>query len=62
MECFRQGSGIADMLDAYPHLDEKQIEATLAYYLKTPDLVDEDVRQNDEAWQQLISQSWPGSA
>lgn len=50
------------MLDAYPHLDEKQIEATLAYYLKTPDLVDEDVRQNDEAWQQLISQSWPGSA
>ena len=52
---------VEQMLQSMPHLTREQVEAAMVYYIHEPELVDEDMRSNEEALKELMSQPWPVS-
>jgi uncharacterized protein (DUF433 family) len=54
------GGGISELLRAFPHLRRKQVEAALVYYARCPKLVNEDIRRNQQTWEQLTGTTYDG--
>jgi len=50
---------VVEMITNLPHLTQQQVHAALIYYIHEPELVDEDIERNEEAWKELTSRSWP---
>ena len=50
---------VIEMIMNLPHLTQQQVHAALIYYAHEPELVNEDIRRNEEAWKELTSRSWP---
>jgi len=50
---------VIEMITNLPHLTQQQVHAALTYYVHEPELVNEDIRRNEEAWKELTSRSWP---
>ena len=46
-----------EVLRALPHLTREQVDAALHYYKECPELVDEDIRTNEEAIKRIITVS-----
>ena len=46
--------GIDEFLANFPHLRREQVEAALVYYARRPELIEEDIRRNEEARQALM--------
>ena len=51
---------LARVQQSLPHLSPAQIQGALDYCAAYPHRVDEDQRTNQEAWEQLTGQRWPG--
>jgi uncharacterized protein (DUF433 family) len=52
--------GIKEYLQSFPHLSEQQVEAALVYYARYPEIVEEDIRTNREAWEALTGTTYDG--
>ena len=50
---------VIEMITNLPHLTQQQIHAALIYYAHEPQLVNEDIKRNKEAWEELTSRAWP---
>lgn len=46
---------VEQILQSMPHLRREQVEAAMVYYIHEPELVDEDIRRNEETLNQLMS-------
>jgi uncharacterized protein (DUF433 family) len=49
---------VIEIITNLPHLTQQQIHAALIYYIHEPELVDEDIKRNEEAWKELTSRPW----
>jgi uncharacterized protein (DUF433 family) len=56
-----QTLSVEQILQGLPHLTREQVEAAIVYYAHEPALVDEDIRRNQDALNELMSQPWPVS-
>jgi uncharacterized protein (DUF433 family) len=55
------GWGLDEFHEQFPHLRRDQIEAALVYYVRFPDVIDEDIRTSWEAWEQLTGTDYHGN-
>ena len=53
--------GIDGYLESFSHLRRDQVEAALVYYARFPEIVEEDIRRNQEAWEQLTGTDYNGN-
>src|SRR5436305_1789472 len=53
--------GIDEYHQQFPHLRREQIEAALVFYARYPDIIEEDIRRNREAWEQLTGTDYSGN-
>jgi uncharacterized protein (DUF433 family) len=63
----RQGAGVEEMAEMWPHVSKERIQGALDYYARHPARVDEDIERNERAWAELIERNapiqgrpWPG--
>jgi uncharacterized protein (DUF433 family) len=54
------GGSVDTLLEAFPHLTRAQVEDALVYYIRFPQLVDEDIERNRLAWERLTGTTCDG--
>lgn len=51
-EMLQQGGDVADMAEAYPHIEPVKIYAALAYYFDNKAEIDEYIEMENRAWEE----------
>ena len=54
------GGGVDELVEAFPHLTQAQVENALVYYIRFPQLVDEDIQRNRQSWERLTGTTYDG--
>ena len=55
----RQGMSVAEVVESFPHLNRSQVHTALAYYWSHRDMIDADIRREDELISELKANASP---
>jgi uncharacterized protein (DUF433 family) len=60
VEISRQVADFQELCQAMPQCTPEELRAALDYYEDHKELIEEDIERNREAWQKVVTGTWPG--